>query len=149
MTRLALMNHSKNRKKAFITVLFLSLTGILLLCICGFANSEGVNEMAQSQFGDNPYFPQYEDYAGQKFVKMQKENSLCNPLLETLAAIPGVAHITAYSARCLEIPAISAIPGNQYSIALIIEQIFLAIRILWIPSKLYVVHYAIALKAHR
>lgn len=65
----------------------------------------------------SPYLPQYEDYAGQEFVKMQKENPLCNPLLETLAAIPDVDHITLYSAECLEIPAISAIPGNQYSIA--------------------------------
>ena len=114
MPRLALMNFSRNRKKAFVTALSLSLTGIMLLCISAYANSVDVKEMAQSQFGDrSQYLLQYEDYAGQEFVEMQKENPLGQTLREELAAIPGVDFITAYSMTCVEIPAISEIPGNS------------------------------------
>ncbi len=114
MPRLALMNFSRNRKKAFITALSLSLSGILLLCICAYANSVDIREMAQSQFGDrSQYLLQYEDYAGQEFYKMQKENPLGETLQEELAAIPDVDFVTAYSMACVEIPAISEIPGNR------------------------------------
>ncbi len=114
MARLARMNFSRNRKKAFITALSLSLTGILLLCISAYANSVDVKEMAQSQFGDrSQYLLQYEDYTGQEFVKMQKENPLGQTLREALASIPGVDFVTAYSMACVEIPAVSRIPGNS------------------------------------
>ncbi|RKI68415.1 FtsX-like permease family protein [bacterium 1xD42-67] len=114
MPRLALMNFSRNRKKAFVTTLSLGLTGILLLCVSAYANSVDVKEMAQSQFGDrSQYLLQYEDHAGREFVEMQKENPLGQTLREELAALPGVDHITAYSLTCVEIPAISAIPGNR------------------------------------
>lgn len=114
MPRLALMNFSRNRKKAFVTALSLSLTGILLLCVSAYANSVDVKEMAQSQFGDgSQYLLQYEDYAGREFVEMQKENPLGQTLREELAALPGVKRVTAYSLACVEIPAISAIPGNR------------------------------------
>ncbi len=114
MPRLALMNFSRNRKKAFVTTLSLSLTGILLLCVSAYANSVDVKEMAQSQFGDrSQYLLQYEDFAGREFVEMQKENPLGQTLREELAALPGVDYVTAYSLTCVEIPAISAIPGNS------------------------------------
>ncbi len=114
MARLALMNFSRNRRKAFVTALSLSLTGILLLCVSACAESVDLKEMAQSQFGDrSQYLLQYEDYAGGEFVKMQKENPLGRSLQEELAAIPGVDRITAYSMACVEIPDISAIPGNR------------------------------------
>lgn len=114
MPRLALMNFSRNRKKAFVTTLSLSLTGILLLCISAYASSVDVKEMAQSQFGDrSQYLLQYEDYAGREFVEMQKENPLGQALREELAVLPGVDYVTAYSLTCVEIPAISAIPGNS------------------------------------
>ena len=44
---------------------------------------------------------------------MQKENPLGEALREELAAIPGVDDVTAYSMACVEIPAISEIPGNR------------------------------------
>lgn len=114
MPRLALMNFSRNRKKAFVTTLSLGLTGILLLCVSAYASSVDVKEMAQSQFGDrSQYLLQYEDYAGREFVEMQKENPLGQALRKDLAALPGVDHVTAYSLTCVEIPAISAIPGNS------------------------------------
>ena len=114
MPRLALMNFSRNRKKAFVTALSLSLTGILLLCVSAYANSVDVKEMAQSQFGDrSQYLLQYEDFVGREFVEMQKENPLGRDLREELATLPGVDHVTAYSLTCVEIPAISAIPGNR------------------------------------
>ena len=114
MPRLAWMNFSRNRKKAFVTTLSLGLTGILLLCVSAYANSVDVKEMAQSQFGDrSQYLLQYEDFAGREFVEMQKENPLGQTLREELAALPGVDHVTAYSLTCVEIPAISAIPGNS------------------------------------
>ena len=114
MPRLALMNFSRNRKKAFVTTLSLGLTGILLLCVSAYANSVDVKEMAQSQFGDrSQYLLQYEDFAGREFVEMQRENPLGRTLREELAAIPGVDYVTAYSLTCVEIPAISAIPGNS------------------------------------
>ncbi|MCI8416670.1 MAG: FtsX-like permease family protein [Lachnospiraceae bacterium] len=114
MPCLALMNFSRNCKKAFITALSLSMTGILLLCISAYANSVDIKEMAQSQFGDrSQYLLQYEDYAGQEFVEMQKENPLGQTLQEKLAAIPGVDFVTAYSMTCMEIPSISKIPGNR------------------------------------
>ena len=112
--RLAWMNFSRNRKKAFVTTLSLGLTGILLLCVSAYANSVDVKEMAQSQFGDrSQYLLQYEDFAGREFVEMQKENPLGRTLREELAALPGVDYVTAYSLTCVEIPAISAIPGNS------------------------------------
>ena len=114
MPRLARMNFSRNRKKAFVTTLSLGLTGILLLCVSAYANSVDVKEMAQSQFGDrSQYLLQYEDFAGREFVEMQRENPLGRTLREELAAIPGVDYVTAYSLTCVEIPAISAIPGNS------------------------------------
>ena len=114
MPRLAWMNFSRNRKKAFVTTLSLGLTGILLLCVSAYASSVDVKEMAQSQFGDrSQYLLQYEDYAGREFVEMQKENPLGQTLREELAALPGVDYVTAYSLTCVEIPAISAIPGNS------------------------------------
>lgn len=114
MSRLAWMNFSRNRKKAFVTTLSLGLTGILLLCVSAYANSVDVKEMAQSQFGDrSQYLLQYEDFAGREFVEMQRENPLGQDLREELAALPGVDYVTAYSLTCVEIPAISAIPGNS------------------------------------
>ena len=114
MPCLARMNFSRNRKKAFVTALSLSLTGILLLCVSAYANSVDIEEMAQSQFGDrSQYLLQYEDYAGREFVEMQKENPLGQTLREELATLPGVDYVTAYSLTCVEIPAISAIPGNS------------------------------------
>ena len=114
MPQLALMNFSRNRKKAFVTTLSLGLTGILLLCISAYANSVDIKEMAQSQFGDrSQYLLQYEDHAGREFVEMQKENPLGQTLREKLATLPGVDYVTAYSLACVEIPAISAIPGNR------------------------------------
>ena len=44
---------------------------------------------------------------------MQRENPLGQALREKLAALPGVDDVTAYSLTCVEIPAISAIPGNS------------------------------------
>jgi len=124
MARLAWMNFSRNRKKAFVTALSLSLTGILLLCISAYANSVDLREMAQSQFGDrSQYLLQYEDYAGQAFVKMQRENPLGAALQETLAAIPSVDFVTAYSVTCVEIPSISAISGNREHEAFIVRGI--------------------------
>jgi len=112
--RLAWMNFSRNRKKAFVTTLSLGLTGILLLCVSAYANSVDVKEMAQSQFGDrSQYLLQYEDFAGREFVEMQRENPLGQDLREELATLPGVDYVTAYSLTCVEIPAISAIPGNS------------------------------------
>ena len=114
MPRLALMNFSRNRKKAFVTTLSLGLTGILLLCVSAYANSVDVKEMAQSQFGDrSQYLLQYEDFAGREFVEMQRENPLGKTLRAELSALPGVDYVTAYSLTCVEIPAISAIPGNN------------------------------------
>ncbi len=114
MPRLAMMNFSRDRKKAFITALSLSLTGILLLCISAWTNSVDITEMAQSQFGDrSQYLLQYEDYAGREFVEMQKDNPLGQALQENLSAIPGVDFVTNYSMSCVEIPEISEIPGNR------------------------------------
>ena len=124
MPCLARMNFSRNRKKAFVTALSLSLTGILLLCISAYANSVDIEEMAQSQFGDrSQYLLQYEDYAGREFYEMQKENPLGEALREELAAIPNVDFITAYSTACVEIPAISEIPGNREHEAFIVRGI--------------------------
>lgn len=114
MQRLALMNFSRSRKKAVVTTLSLSLTGILLLCIAAYTNSIDAREMALSQFGDHSdYLLQYEDYAGKDFVDIQRENPLGAALQKELAAIPGVDYIAAYNLACVEIPAISAIPGNR------------------------------------
>ncbi len=125
MPHLALMNFSRNRKKAFVTVLSLSLTGILLLCVSAYASSVDVKEMAQSQFGDrSQYLLQYEDFAGREFVEMQKENPLGRTLREELAALPGVDYVTAYSLTCVEIPAISAIPGNREHEPFVVRGIF-------------------------
>ena len=124
MPCLARMNFSRNRKKAFVTALSLSLTGILLLCISAYANSVDIEEMAQSQFGDrSQYLLQYEDYAGREFYEMQKENPLGKALREELAAIPNIDFITAYSTACVEIPAISEIPGNREHEAFIVRGI--------------------------
>ena len=124
MPRLALMNFSRNRKKTFVTTLSLGLTGILLLCISAYANSVDIKEMAQSQFGDrSQYLLQYEDHAGREFMEMQKRNPLDQTLREKLAALPGVDDVTAYSLACVEIPAISVIPGNRAHEAFVVRGI--------------------------
>lgn len=124
ITRLALMNFSRNRKKAFVTALSLSLTGVLLLCISAYANSVDVEEMAQSQFGDrSQYLLQYEDYAGREFYEMQKDNPLGQAQQKELASILNVDYVTAYSMACVEIPAISEIPGNRAHEAFIVRGI--------------------------
>ena len=118
------MNFSRNRKKAFVTTLSLGLTGILLLCISAYANSVDIKEMAQSQFGDrSQYLLQYEDHAGREFMEMQNRNPLDQTLREKLAALPGVDDVTAYSLVCVEIPAISAIPGNRAHEAFVVRGI--------------------------
>ena len=124
ITRLARMNFSRNRKKASVTALSLSLTGILLLCISAYVNSVDVEEMAQSQFGDrSQYLLQYEDYAGREFYEMQKDNPLGRDQQNKLAAIPDVDYVTAYGMACVEIPAISEIPGNREHEAFIVRGI--------------------------
>ncbi len=46
LPRLACMNFSRSRKKAFVTSLSLSLTGILLLCVSAYAYSIDADDMA-------------------------------------------------------------------------------------------------------
>lgn len=107
MPRLAVMNFSRNRKKAVITALSLSLTGILMICIAAYANSVDAREMALSSFGDRSnYLLQYEDFFGQDFVDIQKNNPLNETLREQLISIPEVDYITTYSVTSIEIPQI-------------------------------------------
>ncbi len=107
MQRLAWINFSRNPKKAVVTSLSLSLTGILFLCTAAWANSVDMEEMALSQFGDrSQYLLQYENYIGQEFLDIQKDNPLGEELKERLASFPGVDHLTAYSLACVQIPEI-------------------------------------------
>ena len=70
--------------------------------------------MARSQFGDrSQYLLQYEDYAGRDFYEMQKDNPLGQDQQKEIASILNVDYVTAYSMACMEIPAISGIPGNR------------------------------------
>ncbi len=108
MQRLAWMNFTRSRKKAMITVLSLSLTGILLICVAAYANSVDAEEIALASFGDgsNYLLMQHEDAFGQAFVETQTENPLGKGLQERLADLPGVDYITAYSSTSMEVPQI-------------------------------------------
>ncbi len=108
MPRLAWMNFARNRKKATVTSLSLSLTGILLICIAAYANSVDAKEIALASFGDgsNYLLTQHEYAFGPLFVETQTENPLGKDLQEQLAALPGVDYITAYSSTSMEIPQI-------------------------------------------
>lgn len=74
------MNFSRSRKKAFVTSLSLSLTGILLLCVSAYANSIDVDDMAFSQFGDRSAYllnlGPHKDFNGPDVPKLQQENPL-------------------------------------------------------------------------
>ncbi len=106
--RLALMNFSRSRKKAAVTALSLSLTGILLICISAYANSVDVKEMALAHLGDRSHYLLCydEEYFGQDFIDIQQNNPLNEALLEQLAAISGVDYLTAYCGASVEIPEI-------------------------------------------
>ena len=110
LPRLALMNFSRSRKKAFVTSLSLSLTGILLLCVSAYASSIDVNVMALAQFGDHSNYllelGPHKDYIGPGMIDIQLENPLNETLGEKLTAIPGVDHITTYNAACVQVPEI-------------------------------------------
>ncbi len=108
MPRLAWMNFARNRKKAAVTALSLSLTGILLLCVAAYANSVDAREIALASFGDGSDYllAQHEDAFGPAFVETQRENPLGKDLQERLAALPDVDYITAYSSTSMEIPQI-------------------------------------------
>ncbi len=109
MPRLAWMNFSRNRKKAAVTSLSLSLTGILLVCVSAYAGSIDVKEMALSQFGDRSNYLlrlPYEQYSGEEFIEIQKEDILNAALQEELARIPGVDYVTACSTTGAQVPAI-------------------------------------------
>lgn len=108
MQRLAWMNFTRSRKKAVVTALSLSLTGILLICVAAYANSVDVKEIALASFGDGSDYllMQHENAFGQTFVETQAENPLGQDLQERLAALPGVDYITAYSSTSMEIPQI-------------------------------------------
>ena len=108
MPRLAWMNFARSRKKAVVTALSLSLTGILLICVAAYANSVDAKEIALASFGDgsNYLLTQHENAFGPAFVETQEENPLGKNLQERLAALPGVDYITAYSSTSMEIPQI-------------------------------------------
>lgn len=107
MMRLAVMNFSRNRKKAIVTALSLSLTGVLMICISAYANSVDAREMALSTFGDRSnYILEYEDYFGQDFINIQKSNPLDRTLQEQLTALSDVDYLTTYYATAVEIPEI-------------------------------------------
>lgn len=110
LPRLALMNFSRSRKKAFVTSLSLSLTGILLLCVSAFAGSIDADAMAQAQFGDHSNYllelGPHKDYSGPGLTELQIQNPLDKALQEKLTAIPGVDHITTYNAACVQVPEI-------------------------------------------
>lgn len=110
LPRLALMNFSRSRKKAFVTSLSLSLTGILLLCVSAYASSIDVEAMALAQFGDHSNYllelGPHEDYSGPGVPELQKEELFSQALQEKLTALPGVDHITTYNTTCVQIPKI-------------------------------------------
>lgn len=108
MPKLAWMNFTRNRKKAILTALSLSLTGILLNCIATYANSVDAKEIALASFGDgsNYLLAQQENAFGPFFVETQTENPLGKDLQDHLSALPGVDYITTYSSTSVEIPQI-------------------------------------------
>ncbi len=108
MRRLAWMNFARSRKKAVVTAISLSLTGILLICVAAYANSVDAREIALASFGDGSDYllMQHEDAFGEAFVETQEENPLGEDLQERIAALPGVDYITAYSSTSMEIPQI-------------------------------------------
>ncbi len=110
LPRLALMNFSRSRKKAFVTSLSLSLTGILLLCVSTYASSIDVEAMALAQFGDHSNYllelGPHKDYSGPGVPELQKEGLFSQALQEKLTALPDVDHITTYNTTCVQIPEI-------------------------------------------
>ena len=110
LPRLALMNFSRSRKKAFVTSLSLSLTGILLLCVSTYASSIDVEAMALAQFGDHSNYllelGPHKDYSGPGVPELQKEELFSQALQEKLTALPDVDHITTYNTTCVQIPKI-------------------------------------------
>ncbi len=110
LPRLARMNFSRSRKKAFVTSLSLSLTGILLLCVSAYADSIDADDMALSQFGDHSAYlldlGPHKDFSGPDVPKLQQENPLGRALQEKLSALPGIDYITTYDQACVQIPEI-------------------------------------------
>lgn len=106
--RLAVMNFSRNKKKAGLTLASLGFTGIMLMCAAAYSSSLDLMEMARNQLGDGAdylvswsFSGSYEDYPG-----IQMENPLGREAINRLRQLPGVEDIRAYGICSVKVPAL-------------------------------------------
>ncbi len=101
---LAIMNFSRNRKKAIVTLLSLGLTGILLMCIASYGNSISLEEIARAQMRDGGDYLLDAVQYGESLLAYQQKNTLDDTLRNELEQLPGVEYISAYSAASVLLP---------------------------------------------
>lgn len=108
LLRLAVMNFSRNKKKAGLTLASLGFTGILLMCAAAYGSSIDFREMARKQLGDGGDYLISWSFSGvyNDLSEIQKENPLSREVINRLGQLPGVVDIRAYGICSVKIPAL-------------------------------------------
>ena len=106
--RLAIINFSRNKKKAALTIASLGICGVLLMASSAYFNSIDPVNVARGVFPYGTVRIELGDYGSQshnseQFVELQRNNPLSSDLIQQLAAIDGVKDMRVYSGTVLNI----------------------------------------------
>ncbi|MFT3984249.1 MAG: ABC transporter permease [Lachnospiraceae bacterium] len=102
--RLAIMNFARGKKKAFVTLLSLGLTGILVMCIAAYGNSISIEEIARTQLGDGGDYLLEAVHYGEELLSLQRNNPLDSSLKDKIEQLTDVTHVTTFSAATVLLP---------------------------------------------
>lgn len=94
--RLASMNFTRERRRTFLTLASLGMTGILTACIASYANSVKAEEMARGTFGDGGDYV-VEIYNPDCLMAAQREGMLGADMRKQILALPDMDFITSWS----------------------------------------------------
>lgn len=103
---LAIMNFQRNPKKAVLTLLSLSLTGVFLFSAATVLRSVNVNNMAASSMYDDCNYTIMWEASPEELLEISRENPLTPELREKVLAVDGVKSIVprTSSAAILSLP---------------------------------------------
>ncbi len=94
---LARMNFQRSPKKAVLTLVSLSMTGVFLLCAATLLHSINANNMAASSMGDGCNYAIQWGADIDKLAEASKNNPLTLELREKILAVDGVESLTVHS----------------------------------------------------
>nr|WP_308625608.1 FtsX-like permease family protein [uncultured Eisenbergiella sp.] len=100
---LALLNFSRNKRKAILTLTSLGFTGMLLMCVAAYLNSVDDDAMSRAAFGlgcvhlelqqSDARSDTSDDGLTDYYTKVQQENPLDEEMLQTVKQIDGVSDV--------------------------------------------------------